>query len=245
MKFALRSRIDWVLFLTVLVLISFGLVMVYSASSVVAELRFGAEHYHFIVRQAFAAALAFVALTVLSRQDYRKLRSAQIAFAVLGIVIFLLIAVYFIDSKTHRWIPLKVLNLQPSELAKPALIVFLAWFVTLRAPAINDPHTIRPAGLALVMFAVADLGTGIVLVATAAAIFFVAGLNRRYTMIAVAVGVVLMTAAVLYKPFRLKRVLDFVDPNYKVLVYLDPAKKLKGYAESNTSVRDTSYHALQ
>jgi cell division protein FtsW len=243
-----RSRLDWVLFLTVLVLVSGGLVMVYSASPLIAELRYGYPHYHFWVRQAFAAVLGFIALTALSRHDYRKMKSPQVAFGALGAVIFLLILAYLISTR-HRWIPLGPLNLQPSEFAKPALILFLAWFVTLRAPAINNPHTVRPAGLALVVLtvavAVADLGTGIVLVATAAAIFFVAGLNRRYTAIAVTVALLLGTVAIFWKPFRLKRVLDYVDPEYKFLVHFDPGMRLKTYAESNTSIQDTNYHVTQ
>jgi cell division protein FtsW len=248
MKMWLKSRMDWVLFLTVLAMVSGGLVMVYSASPLIAELRYGYPHYHFWVRQLFAAALGFVALTVLGLRDYRKMKSPGVAFGALGVVIFLLIMAYLFGPR-HRWIPLGLLNLQPSEFAKPALILFLAWFVTLRAPAINHRYTVRPAGLALVVLtvavAVADLGTGIVLVATAAAIFYVAGLNRRYTAIAVTVAIVLGGIAVLWKPYRLKRVLDYVDPEYKVLVYFDPAKRLKTYAESNTSIQDTNYHVTQ
>jgi cell division protein FtsW len=249
MKVAFRSRLDWVLFLTTLGLISGGLVMVYSSSSLAAEWRFKEEHYYFLLRQGVAAAMAFVALTVLSQQDYRKFRSPMIAFAALGVVIFLLILVFAVDTKDHRWFRLGFFSIQPSEFAKPALIVFLAWFVTLRAPAINDKHTVRPAGLALAgltgIVGVADLGTGMVLAATAAAIFFVAGLNRRYTAIAVAVALVFLTVAVFAKPFRLKRVIDFIDPEYKYLVYVDPGMKLKMRAEMGTSIRDTGYHALQ
>jgi cell division protein FtsW len=249
MRLAFRSRLDWVLFLTVLGLISGGLVMVYSSSSLAAEWRFKEHHYYFLLRQAVAAGLAFVVLTVLSRQDYRMFRSPQVAFAGLGLVIFFLIAVYVLDSKDHRWFRLVFFNVQPSEFAKPALIVFLAWFVTLRAPAINDRHTVLPAGLSLAVLTgivgIADLGTGLVLAATAAAIFFVAGLNRRWTAIAVGVALLFLTVAVFAKPFRLKRVIDFLDPEYKYLVYLDPGMKLKNRAEMGTSIQDTGYHALQ
>jgi len=246
---SVRSRMDWLLFLTVLTLISAGLVMVYSASSLIAELRFDEDTHYFLVRQALAAALSLLLLTVLSQRDYRGLRSAQWAFAGLGIIIFLLIAVYFLDPRAHRWIRFGMASFQPSEFAKPAMIVFLAWFVTLRAPDINSPHTVWPVAIALVGVAgavvVADLGTATVLVATAAAMFYMAGLNRRYTIIAVSAGLVFLTVAVLAKPYRLKRVIDFVDPQYKVLVYVDPEKKLLAYAETGSKIRDTGYHALQ
>src|SRR5690606_12118518 len=110
----------------------------------------------------------------------------------------------------------------------PALIVFLAWFVTLRAQTINSRHTVWPVGLSLgvvgLVVGVADLGTVTVLAATTAAIFYVAGLNRKHTLTAAMVGLVFIGMLVFAKPYRLKRIIDFVDPNYKVMVWLDPEK---------------------
>src|SRR5206468_4657868 len=96
------------------------------------------------------------------------------------------LAVYFLDSANHRWLRLGgPLGVQPSELAKPALVVFLAFFVTWRARAINNPrYTLVPAamavGLVILAVVVADLGTAIVLGAAAALAFSVAGLDKRY-----------------------------------------------------------------
>jgi len=244
-----KGNLDWLLFFTIVSMVSFGLVMVYSSSALAAELRFNEKSYFFLVRQAAAAAAAFLLLVLLSQRDYRKLREAHWAFAGVGIMIVLLIAVYFLDGKTHRWIRLGFTGLQPSEFAKPALIVFLAWFVTLRSSVINSPHTVWPAALCLFGLAggvvIADLGTATVLVATTAAIFYLAGLNRRYTAIAVIAGVIFLSLAVLYKPYRPKRLIDFVDPDYKALIYVDPGKKLLAYANSGTSIQDTGYHVIQ
>ncbi|MEZ5357075.1 MAG: FtsW/RodA/SpoVE family cell cycle protein [Bryobacteraceae bacterium] len=207
-----------------------------------------APHYALAVKQLFAALLGFAALIYISQRDYARLRTAQSAFGALGLVIFLLILVYFVDPKAHRWIKILGVSIQPSELAKPALVLFLAWFVTLRGN-VNHRNTIWPATLALVMLAggviVADFGTALVLVATAAAIFFLAGLSRTYTLAAICAGTVLLAGAIVAKPYRLKRVVDFVDPQYNMLASVDPDKRLEGYLERNSIVKDTSYQAEQ
>ena len=107
-------------------------------------------------------------------------------------VLLLLGIVYFVDSAHHRWLRIGPVGLQPSELAKPALVIFLAFFVTWRARAINTRYTLAPAalavGLVILAVVVADLGTAFVLAVTAVVVFFVAGLDWRYFAIAAACG---------------------------------------------------------
>jgi cell division protein FtsW len=321
---------DWVLFGTILVMISFGLVMVYSASSVTQELKKNARvaeaiasgrpvepppvpeppparpffgmslrrliaavlgiialrffwvnyregvftgpwamlgaslvvflqllaywmdadkspHWSLLVRQAGAALGGFFLMMYLSQRDYRQFRNAQWAFSSLGCVIFLLIVVYFTDAK-HRWLHVGV-SIQPSELAKPALVLFLAWFVTTRRTAINHPATIWPAALALVVLAgavmIPDVGTAVVLIVTAAVIFYLAGLNWRYQIAALGIGMVFLAVAIVYEPYRLKRVIQFADPEYKRLIYIDPHRWLWNRAQQSTRVSNTRHQAEQ
>jgi cell division protein FtsW len=242
-----RLKTDWILFVTIACMVAFGLVMVFSASSVMAELVYKYSYY-FALRQVGWAVISFAVLMYFMRKDYRRMRDPLWAFVSLGVVIALLVAVYFFDPKAHRWFKWGIFSLQPSEFAKPALIVFLAWFVTLRSRAINTKHTVLPATLALVALAaivvVADLGTAVVLVLTAAVVFYVAGLQRRYFIAALAVAVVLAGAAVLWKPYRLARILAFVDPGYTMLGKLDPSGNTKRYM-SEWATRDTNYQARQ
>jgi cell division protein FtsW len=246
---AQRLRTDWPLFLTVVVLVCLGLVMIYSASSMVATLKFNRPSHYFLLRQAGWAVTSFFALMYFKRKDYRTLKSPVWAFGSLSVVLFMLVVVYFTDTSTHRWLRLGPLSIQPSEFAKPALTVFLAWFVSWRLAVINAKNTLMPAALALWVVAgtvvVADLGTAMVLVATAATVFFVAGLEMRYFGFAAALCVLLAVGAVLMKPYRLNRVITYVDPEYKYLSLVDPHGKLKAYAESSLSTRDASYQARQ
>src|SRR5687767_10919009 len=144
---AQQLKTDRILFYTIVVMVFFGLVVVYSASSVMAELRFNSTSY-FIVRQLGWAVLSIAILMYFKRTDYRRFDQPLWAFAPLSAVLSLLLIVFFI-GKRHRWLMIGPASLQPSELAKPALIIFLAYFISLRLRAINDRHTIAPVLLAL------------------------------------------------------------------------------------------------
>jgi cell division protein FtsW len=245
---AQRLKTDWILFVTTVVLVCFGLVMVYSASSIVAELKFHSSAY-FLYRQVFWAALSFFALMYFKRKHYKLLETPTWAFAPLGAVLTLLVLVYFLDAKQHRWLRAGPLSLQPSEFAKPALIIFLAWFVTHRLKAINTRHTLLPATVTVsavgLMVVIADLGTAVVLVLTAATVFFIAGLEAKYMAIAACVGVLLAGVAVISKPYRLARIIGYVDPNYELLDRIDTNGVIKSYAHRSLSTRDPSYQVRQ
>ncbi len=245
---AQRLRTDWILFVTIVVMVAVGLVVMYSASSMIAQVKFHSNTY-FLMRQLFWAVAAFAALMYFKRRDYRTLKNPTWAFASLGIVLMLLVAVYFLDTRAHRWIRLAGLSLQPSEFAKPALAVFLAYFVAQRSRSINSKHTLLPAALAVVMLTfavvVADLGTAVVLVAMAVVVFFVAGLERRYIAILGAAAVLCAALAIAVKPYRLGRVLAYVDPDEKILEKLDRDGKFRKYMQRATAVRDPGYQVRQ
>lgn len=246
---AQRVRTDWVLFWTIIIMVGFGLVMVYSSSSVMAELKYKSST-HFLVRQFGWAVLSFFVLMYCKRHDYRVLRNSKWAFGALGVVLAMLVAVYFVDSHTHRWFRTPVGSIQPSEFAKPALIVFLAYFMTRRSQDdINNRHTILQGALSLIVlaFAVAvpDLGTAIVLVLIAGVVFFVAGLEWRYVSGAFAAVVILAALAIVSKPYRLARVVSRVDPDSTILDRVDPSGVVKRYMNESQTTRDATYQPRQ
>lgn len=246
---AQRLRTDWLLFFTVVVFVCFGLVIAYSASSMVATLKYGKPSHYFLLRQAGWALVSFFALMYFKRMDYGKLRSPVWAFGSVGAILMLLALVYFLDPRNHRWIRLGPLSAQPLEFAKPSLVIFLAWFVSRRLPAINNLHTLIPAAMALSMMAFAivfaDFGTTVVLVVTAGTVFFVAGLGWRAILVSTTAGMVFLLAAVLAKPYRVNRVINFLDPDYTYLGLIDRHQRLKKYAETSVTTRDSTYQARQ
>jgi cell division protein FtsW len=197
------------------------------------------------------AAVAIGAMMALKQTDYRKFQDAAVAFGAIGMVIAMLMAVYFLDAKSHRWLRLTgPFGVQPSELAKPALVVFLAFFVTWRRRAINSGrYTLVPAalavGLVILLVVVPDLGTAVVLGAVAAVVFFVAGLEWRYVLIAATVASIGVVLCIVMSPYRLARVVKFFDPQFHVIGRFDPQGKIQAQMEKSLATRDTNYQLQQ
>jgi cell division protein FtsW len=245
-------KTDWILFAAVLGLVLFGLLIVYSASSIMARMdaRYNSSWY-FVVRQAGYAVVAVVVMMALKRTNYTKFQNPAVAFGAIGVALVLLFAVYFVDSAHHRWLRLGgPVGVQPSELAKLALVIFLAFFVTWRARAINNArHTLVPAAMAVgfLMFAVVvpDLGTAVVLGLTAMAVFFVAGLQWRYCFIVAALAFLGLVVSIFAEPYRLGRVLRFFDPSFQYISRVDPHGWLRARSERTLRTRDTNYQLEQ
>src|SRR4029077_10507729 len=147
---------------------------------------------HFLLRQLLWLAFGLGALMAVMNVDYRKLRRPAGIFTALFGVLAMLAGVFFLDKShgTHRWIQLGPANLQPSELAKLAVIFYLAWFLERRRRpevyGMNDwKRTILPAiGPVLVFVGLVvlepDLGTAVEIFIIAVAMMYVAGLNGKY-----------------------------------------------------------------
>ncbi|MBV8707465.1 MAG: cell division protein FtsW [Acidobacteriaceae bacterium] len=246
---AQRLKTDWLLFLTVLAMVCFGLVMVYSASSILAELKFHVSGVHFFVRQLGWAVVSIAVLLFCMKRDYRKWNDPRIAFAGLGIVLLLLVIVYITDTGSHRWLKAGPLSLQPSELAKPALSLFLAFFLCRRVGAVNDKYTLAPIVVCISVIAlavaIADLGTAVVLVATTFAVVFVAGIEYRYLAVCGTLGILLGLSFIAMKPYRLARAIDFIDKDHKLLAKLDPNGRILKYTKQTASTSDPGYQQRQ
>lgn len=217
---ARKLRSDRLLFALTVLLVCASVVMVFSASAVLAKMRFRYE-YLFLVKQATWAALGFVMLGIVMRIDYRSYRQPVVIWTLLGTVAAALVAVLFGPpiNGTKRWFAVAGVGIQPSELAKLAAIFFTAALLERRMERINDlNYGLRPIGvmvacLAGLILAGPDLGTALVLVATVGAMVFAAGLNVRY-LAGIAVGAVpLLGVAIWMEPYRLQRILTFLDPS--------------------------------
>lgn len=245
-----RLKTDWVLFLTIVAMTGFGVVMVYSASSAAAKPFYKVEPYYFAVHQIFFALASFLVLMYFKRLDYRTMNTPAWAFSSLGIVLTLLVGVYFADPKAHRWFHLPGGGtFQPSEFAKPALILFLAYFISRRRESINHRKTLQQAFLAVAMLGmlvvVADLGTAMIPVLTALIVFWVAGLEWKYMRRVILLGLLLCSVAIVHKGYRLGRVIGYLDPDYSKIEVIDTHHWIRDYVASSTSIRDATYQPRQ
>ncbi|PYV90185.1 MAG: putative lipid II flippase FtsW [Acidobacteria bacterium] len=210
---------DKILFAVTVALVLAGIIMVFSASAVMANERFHSPYY-FLLRQGAWALLGLVGMSVLMHVDYRHYRNPILAFTGLFICAVLLLAVFFLDKShnTHRWFKLGFLSFQPSEITKIFLVIFLAFFLEKRIGQINDlRHTLMPCLAVLAVFfflivAEPDLGTSVSIIAVAFILLFSSGLAYRYV-----VGILLSLIPPLFClffffPYRMRRVLAFLDP---------------------------------
>ena len=223
---AKRVSVDGWLFTVTLILVFLGLVMVFSASAVMAKERYGSG-YFFLLRQVGWAAAGIVAMVVAMKVDYRRYKHPGIVFSVLGVTTLLLISVFFLDRahNTHRWIHFGGFSFQPSEVAKVAVILFLAYFLENRISSMNDwRNTLLPAILPTLMFLALivlqpDLGTAIACAAITACIMFVAGLQVRYLGYACVAAMLPLYFLIFRVAWRWDRIKAFLNP------YSDPQGK--------------------
>src|ERR1700688_1444050 len=220
---AKRVAVDSWLFTVTLLLIFIGLVMVFSASAVMAKERYGSG-YFFLLRQLGWATAGILAMVVATKIDYRRYKHPAVVFSLLGLTTLLLILVFFLDRAhhTHRWFHWGPFSLQPSERAKPALILFLAFFLETRTKAMKDwRNTILPAMVPTLLFIALivfqpDLGTAIACAAITGCVLFVAGLDLGVLGYAFAASLLPLYFLIFHVAYRRDRILAFLNP------YSDP-----------------------
>ena len=220
---AKRVSVDRWMFTVTAILVFVGLVMIFSASAVMAKERFGSA-YEFLLKQLVFAVAGFAAMILAMKVDYKRLQHPALVFSFLGATSLLLVSVFFLDRAhgTHRWFHVGPVSLQPSELAKPALILFLAWFLQNKTKSMDDwRNTLFPAVaptmvfLGLIVFQ-PDLGTAIACAGITACVLFVAGIRLRWFGYAILAAALPLYFLIFHVAYRRDRILAFWNP------YADP-----------------------
>ncbi len=216
---ARKLQVDEWLFAAAVGLSLFGVVMVYSASAVSAASQNGSQ-YHYVIRQSVWTALGLGAMLAAMRLDYTLLRSPVVVYGLLILSAVLLLAVFGFSpiNGARRWIKFKSLRMQPSELTKFALTLFLAWFLERRAGEEGSlGKTFMPClsvtGLLVVLVvAEPDLGTALMLAVVCGVMLYAAGARLSHLALAAAPALVGLAALLLFVPYRLARMVTFLDP---------------------------------
>ena len=217
---AKRVGVDkWIFCITLLLVVS-GLLMIFSASAVMASARFGSA-YSFVLRQAVWAVAGLLLMWGLMHMNYRRLNNPSVVFPAIAITILLLVGAFFgHDSHgAHRWIKLGPMQFQPSELAKPVLVLFLAWWLQNRMNRIeNLKETVLPAAIPSLLFVLLivkepDLGTAMVCAAVTALLLYLAGMNFKYLWYALLASIVPLYFLLFRVKFRRDRIFAFLNPD--------------------------------
>ena len=216
----MRGRPDFVLMIAVLVLLSIGTLVVFSASAPSALEVYGSP-YHFLERQLTWAMLGILLMVVTARIDYWRYVRGILPLFGLSVLLLILVLVPHIGKDingSRRWLGFGPLILQPSELAKLSMVFLFARLFSIHQGRLQDfwkgvvPHLLIGGLVFGLVIMEPDLGTTVALAGTFFVMLFVAGARPRHLLGMASAALPVLGAAIVAAPYRLQRVTAFLDP---------------------------------
>ncbi|MFN0063208.1 MAG: putative lipid II flippase FtsW [Myxococcaceae bacterium] len=213
-------HVDRMLLGAVLALTTIGLVMVYSASAVMAQEKLG-DGFYFLKRQLGAGAVGLGVMALALRVGYRKLARLAYPLLIVAVVTLVLVAVPGVGTVVggaRRWIKLGPMSLQPAELTKLAWVIYLSYSLAKKGQKVRSftigllPHFLIAGVLVLLCMKQPDFGSSVALAFLLFVLLFVAGARLPYLVGALMLAAPLAYYAVASSPYRMKRILAFLDP---------------------------------
>jgi len=197
----------------------FGVVMVYSASAMMAQKEDGNQFYY-VLKQGVWVGIGFIAMLVAMQFNYQQLKTRRVVYGLLLISTLALLSVFAFSSSNgaHRWMKFPWFSVQPSELSKLTLVIFLAYFLEKRAGEEGDFwRTFVPCGfvtcwLAGLIVVEPDLGTALMLALIFTIVIYTAGARVAHLGLAAAPALLGVIALLIFVPWRLKRLITFMNP---------------------------------
>ncbi|HEY7784558.1 MAG TPA: putative lipid II flippase FtsW [Pyrinomonadaceae bacterium] len=197
----------------------FGVVMVYSASALMAQAENHSQYYYFI-KQGIWMAIGLAVMFVMMQIDYHHLRNRRLIFFLLIVTVVLLLAVFGFGkvNGAHRWIKFKFFSIQPSELSKLVLAIFLAYFLEKRAGEETDfwqtfvPCATVAGALAFLIALEPDLGTALMLGVLFFVLTYTAGVRPLHLGMAAAPALAGLGVMLIFVRWRMGRLITFLDP---------------------------------
>lgn len=211
---------DIVIFLTIILLLSIGVVMVFSSSQTTAFVRYG-DCYYFLKRQLIWSLIALAVMLITMNINYWILKKLSNPIFILSLILLAIVFIPGIAKESHganRWIPLGIFSLQPSEVAKLALIIYISVLLEKRQEKINSffkgllPVMIVASAVAGMILLQPDLGTAFTILSTSIVMLFAAGARFGHLLGLVAAGIPLLYRAITSEEYRKKRFMAFLHP---------------------------------
>jgi cell division protein FtsW len=212
-------KIDKVLIITTALLVLFGLIMVYSSTMILAKERYG-DSFYFLKKQIMWLVVGLILTAVISSLKYPLYLKQTMVITVLTITIIGLIAVFFLGkiNNSYRWIRFAGFSLQPSEFAKIAIVLYLAYVLSRKTNDIND--TRRLLLLLIPVFIVEililkepDVGNFSLILIVAGILLFAAGLKLRYFIYSFLFMVPVFFLFIKMNPDKMNRIVAFLNPD--------------------------------
>ncbi|KAB2879538.1 putative lipid II flippase FtsW [bacterium] len=212
-----KHTIDKPLLLVVLTLLTMGVVMVYSASNVIALDKFGSSS-HFLKQQFIRVILGFIILVFATKYDYHKYRSKTMLLVLISFIMLVIVLGLGQIKGAARWLQLGGFGIQPSEIAKLAIIFYLAAYLDKKGERIRDfqngllPPLIMAGAFCFMILIQPNFSTAAVLMLIVLAILFIGGMRIRHLGVMALVTIPTAIAVVILSPYRRARITTFLDP---------------------------------
>lgn len=215
-----NKKLEISLLLSITLISLFGLVMIYSSSNVWAEYKYN-DAFKYVRHQAIFFIVGYILMFIISKIDYKKYLKRANLLLIGCIILLILVAIPgigMVRNGSRSWFGVGSFGIQPSEFTKLALIVFTSKYL------VNNEKNIKKIikgvfpilGITLFIFALImlqpDFGTGVIIVMSVVGLLFIGGVNLKLFIIAGIIGVIGVTGLILVAPYRLSRILSYLNP---------------------------------
>lgn len=212
------KKIDKILLISVIILSLFGLLMIYSSSSIWATYKYN-DPYKYLKSQAIFLILGYFIIFITSKVDYHLYKKYSNHILIISIILLILVlipGIGTIRNGSRSWFGIGSFGIQPSEFAKLGLIIFTSKYLT-RNKIKDIKSSVLPILLiVLLIFGLImlqpDFGTGVIIVITIVALLFVSGVNMSFFIKIGLLGLIGVVILVIIAPYRLERIASFLNP---------------------------------
>ena len=214
------NQIDWILFFSIIIILSIGTLMVFSASSIWAEYKFN-DSFYFVKRQLLFAGVGVVLMLFIANIPYYKWLSYRNIIFIVCVVLLIAVlipGVGLVRGGARSWIGVGAFSIQPAEFIKLAMILFLTGFLVKHQNKIQQfkKGFLPPLAIIFLLFGLImlqpDLGTGMVFVLTCFLLLFTAGAQIKHFLLLGLTGIIGFVLLIASAPYRINRITAFLDP---------------------------------
>lgn len=216
----MQKKIDKILFFTSIILSLFGIVMIYSASSIWAEYKFN-DAFHYLKYQSIFFIVGIIIMLIISKIDYKvyyEKSNLILSICLILLVLVIIPGIGSIRNGSRSWFGIGPFGIQPSEAAKLGLIIFTSKYLSKSNKFLKSyKQGVFPIlGITLLIFFLImlqpDLGTGVILVMSIISLLFIAGVNMKFFLGIGILGIIGITILIIIAPYRMDRITSFINP---------------------------------
>lgn len=216
----MSKKADKILLISVIILSLFGLLMIYSASSIWADYKFN-DQFHYLKYQSIFFLIGLILVHIISKIDYRFYYQKSNTIIIVCLILLILVLIPGIGSVrngSRSWFGIGSLGIQPSEAAKLGLIIFTSKYLSNSDKFVKSyiKGVFPILGITLLFFCLImlqpDLGTGVILVMAIIALLFIAGVNMNFFIVGGLIGLIGVIILIIIAPYRMDRITSFINP---------------------------------